>query len=62
MYYNQLMEKKLPKEVIKFLKKIGSKGGKKSKRKLTKEESYKMIQARIKKYNQTPKKINNLEH
>ncbi len=44
-------------EVRNFLREIGRKGGKRSKRKLTKEESYRIIMERIRKLNQTPRKL-----
>lgn len=43
------MKKKPPKEVSEYMSKIGSKGGKKSKRTLTPEQARKMVEAREKK-------------
>jgi len=43
------MRKKLPREIRDYMSKIGSKGGKKSKRTLTPEQARKMVEAREKK-------------
>lgn len=43
------MSKKVPPEVREYMSKIGSKGGKKSKRTLTPEQARRMVEAREKK-------------
>jgi hypothetical protein len=43
------MAKKVPREISEYMSKIGSKGGKKSKRTLTPEQARKMVEEREKK-------------
>ncbi len=49
MINSRPMKKKVPGEVREYMSKIGSKGGKKSKRTLTPEQARKMVEAREKK-------------